>query len=118
MVYNDLDQEVAARFPELAAALAREREDWAPDVVGGDIVLADYFVPFFLRAVEDLPAASAQVAAGSAFIEELSTSDDDLLRAAARISVLQALEDYPEQPWKSTLGPASRAMLPTRGHEG
>ena len=116
--YDDLASAVGERFPQLAPALRDQQKEWAPDLVGGDIVLADHFVPFFLSAVADLPASAAVVADASAFIEELAWSDENSLRNAALISVLQALEDHPDEPWERTLGSAARSLLPTREHGG
>lgn len=81
-------------------------------------MLADHFVPLFLRAIRDLPDSRELAVDASLFIEELASSDDPSLRAAARISVLQALEDHPREPWEQALGTASRSMLPTRDHGG
>jgi hypothetical protein len=46
-------------------------------------------------ALRALPSSEATVREGAGFVEELAANSDPDLRAAARISVLQALEDQP-----------------------
>lgn len=119
MTYDDLANEIATRFPPLAERVAKEQELWGPDPVGGDILLADIFVPFFVEALRSRPDSQATVRAGARFIEELAASQESSLQQAARISILQALEDYPSElpGWVEEFGPATRSLLPTRGHD-
>lgn len=118
MTYDDLSNEITTRFPQLAPRVAKEQELWEPDPVGGDILLADIFVPFFVEALRALPGSGATVEKGAQFIEDLAASSDPDLRTAARISVLQALEDHPSElsSWVEHFGPASRSLLPTRSY--
>lgn len=119
LTYAGLATEVEDRFPSLAARLHEERVLWEPDPVGGDIVLSDIFVPFFVNAIRLLPESCATVVEGARFIEDIASSDDESLRNAARISDLQAFEDYVglADEIGEQLGPAARGMLPTRGPE-
>jgi hypothetical protein len=116
LTYDDLAKDLDTRFPPLRQRLREEQALWDPDAVGGDILLADIFVPFFVDALRSLPGSRRIVDEASGFVEDLSTSDDQSLRNAVRISILQALEDYPDElaTWARELGPSSRAMLPTR----
>lgn len=120
MTYDDLANEIETRFPSLGARIAEEQVLWEPDPVGGDILLADIFVPFLVAALRSLPESRDQVRSGANFVEELSASRDPALRQAARVSVLQALEDYRNElpAWVEEFGPATRSLLPTRGQAG
>lgn len=116
----DLSEVLKVRFPSLVPRITEEERLWAPEPVGGDILLADIFVPFLVDAFRSLPRTQELVRTGAAFIEDLAVDEDRLLRDAARISVLQALEDYPSElpSWVPELGPVSRSLLPTRGASG
>ncbi|WP_320672042.1 DUF7674 family protein [Patulibacter defluvii] len=120
MTYDELADEVKRRFPALAAKIDVEARDWDPDPIGGDIVLADIFVPFLLAALQVDPPDDVMIRAAAQFIEELAASADRELRTAARLSVLQALEDHPAELERAcpSLGPLAKAMLPTRGVDG
>jgi hypothetical protein len=116
VTYDDLAEEITKRFPPLVARVAQEQELWDPDPVGGDVLLADIFVPFFVEALRSRPESLTTVQDAARFIEELAASENVSLQQAVRISVLQALEDYVgELPgWIEEFGPATRSLLPTR----
>jgi hypothetical protein len=118
LTYDELETELRLRFPALGPRLDEEHSLWTPDPVGGDILLADIFVPYFVQALREMPASPGAGQAGVDFLEELARNANPELRTVARISVLQALEDYPEElnSWVERFGPATRALLPTRDH--
>jgi hypothetical protein len=114
--YTDLTSELLRRFPPLKERVLEEAGLWAPERIGGDILLADIFVPFVIDRIRGLPRTSVELKPIGAFIEELAGSANPDLRNAAWVSVLEALEDWPAelQVLLPFLGPATRRMLPTR----
>jgi len=116
MRWETLDRDLEHRLPELSAGLDRERQLWAPDPPGQDIVLGDVLVPYVLQLMRTASTHSDELRRALAVVDDLAANPDPKLEWLAVISVLEALEDHPELLERSLqwLGPAARSRLPTR----
>lgn len=116
MTWETLDRDLAKRIPVIAPRLDRERELWAPDSPGQDIVLGDVFAPHVLRLLEESDTRQDELGDAFALIEDLAKHTDERLEWLAVVSVLEALEDHPLLLKRGAqwMGPATREKLPTR----
>lgn len=116
MTWETLTRELAARLPALAQPIEQERELWAPDEPGQDIVLGDIFVPYVLERLAERENCEEELARAFALVEDLATHSDSRLVWLAVVSILEALEDYPDLLRRADrwLGPSTEEKLPTR----
>jgi hypothetical protein len=111
-----LDRDLGERVPALTARIESERELWAPEPPGQDILLGDVFVPYVLALLKAPDDHQRELTAAFALIEDLAENPDHRLEWLAVVSILEALEDHAEllKTGEKWMGPATRDKLPTR----
>jgi hypothetical protein len=112
VIYQELNDELVRRVPELADGLAELRQMWEDEDPGPHVVYGDLLVPYLRNAVRADRPPSTFSAAMELLEEMLSNFDDDEMRNVVGASVLEPLSGEREvwSALQESMGLHTRAL--------
>jgi hypothetical protein len=109
--FDDLNDLLVSRVPELREEIEAVRQWWAPELPGQHIIYGDILNPYLVKLLETR-ADDQRLQELFALLEELAKNPDDHVKEVVGVTVLEHLGGNKERLAKARrfMGPATLAL--------